>query len=82
MYFKVKVKVQIKILISSLKTHEPTLPPGHCMNLFIHVVFQLHEKHTVLQPFGRIKLIVHIFSFVLPGTHLLLSQVKHVRGGI
>ena len=42
--------------------------------------FQLHVygEHTVLQAFRRIELIVHIASSVLPGTHLHLSQVKHV----
>ena len=47
--------------------------------LFIRVSFQLHGEHTVLQPFRRIKLIVHIAIPVLPGTNFHLSQVKHLR---
>ena len=34
---------------------------------------------TVLQPFWRIELIVHIAISVLPGTNLHLSQVNRVR---
>ena len=49
------------------------------LDLFIHVPFQLHGEHTVLQPFWRIELIVHIAISVLPGTHFHLSQVKHLR---
>ena len=49
------------------------------MELFICVPFQLHGEHTVPQPFRRIELIVEISISVLPGTHLHLSQVKHVR---
>ena len=41
--------------------------------------FQLHGEHTAVQPFRRIGLIVHIAISVLPGTHLHLSQVTHVR---
>ena len=47
--------------------------------MFIRVPFQLHREHTVLQPFRRIELIVHIVISVLPGTHSHLSQVKHLR---
>ena len=36
-------------------------------------------EHTALQPFQRYKLITDIAISVLPGTHLHLSQVKHVR---
>ena len=58
--FILKVKVQAYSLISSLKTYQPTF---HCtpwsLDLFIPVPFQLHGEHTVLQPFRRIKLIVH-----------------------
>ena len=43
------------------------------------VPFQPHGVHTALQPFRRIILIVHIAISVPPGTHLHLSQVKHVR---
>ena len=41
------------------------------LDLFIRVPSQLHEEHTVLQPFRRIKLIIHIAIYVLPGTQLL-----------
>ena len=47
--------------------------------MFIRVPFQLPGEHTVLQPFRRIELIVHIAIYVLPGTHIYLSQVKHLR---
>ena len=51
------------------------LPPGHWTCLFM-----CHPgEHTVLQPFRRIELIVHIAISVLPGTHFHLSQVKHLR---
>ena len=61
----------------ALKTYEPTLqfsPLPRSLDLFIRVQFQ----HTVLQPFRRIELIVHIAISVLPGTHIHLSQVKHL----
>ena len=32
-----------------------------------------------MQPFRRIKLVVHIAISVLPGTHFHLSQVKNLR---
>ena len=74
-----KKKVQVYSLISSLKTY-PTLHLTPCsLNLFIRVPFQLHGEHTVLQPFRRIELIVHIAISVLPGIHFHLSQVKHLR---
>ena len=38
-----------------------------------------HGEHTVLQPFWRIELIIHITISVLPGTHFHLSQVKRLR---
>ena len=41
--------------------------------------FQLHGEHTVLQPFRRIELMSHIAISVLPGFHLNLSKVKHLR---
>ena len=47
--------------------------------LLIHVPSQLHGEHTVLQPFRRIELCLYIAISVLPGTHLHLSQVKHLR---
>ena len=67
-------------LISSLKTYHRTLHfTTWSLNLFIHVPFQLPGEHTVLQPFRRIELIVHIAISILPGTHFHLSQVKHLR---
>ena len=67
-------------LISSLKTYHRTLHfTPWSLDLFIHVPFQLPGEHTVLQPFRRIELIVHIAISVLPGTHFHLSQVKHLR---
>ena len=75
-----KVKVQVFSLISSLKTYDTTLHlTPSSLELFIRVPFQLHGEHTVLQPFQRIELIVHIAISVLPGTHFHLSQVKHLR---
>ena len=77
--FEEKFQVQVYSLISSLKTYHPTL---HfflwSLDMFIRVPFQLHGKHTVLQPFRCIELIVHITISVLPGTHFRLSQVKHL----
>ena len=67
-------------LISSLKTYHRTLHfTPWSLDLFIHVPFQLPGEHTVLQPFRRIELIVHIAISVLPGTHFHLSRVKHLR---
>ena len=46
----------------------------------MHALFQLpfwSIQH--LQPCQRWELIAHIAISVLPGTHFLLSQVKHVR---
>ena len=75
--FNVKVKVQVYNLISSLKTYRPNLHlTPWTLDLFIRVPFQLHGEHTVLQPFRRIKLIIHIAISVLPGTHFLM---KHLR---
>ena len=74
------INVQVYSLISSLKTYHPTLHlTPWSLDLFIRVPFQLHGKHTVLQPFRRYELIVHIAISVLPGTHFHLSQVKHWR---
>ena len=81
-YISLKVKVKIKVysLISGLKTYHPTLHfTPWSLDLFIRVPFQLHGEHTVLQPFRRIELIIHITISVLPGTHFHLSQVKHLR---
>ena len=67
-------------LISSLKTYHRTLHfTLWSLDLFIHVPFQLSGEYTVLQPFRRIKLIVHIAISVLPGTHFHLSEVKQLR---
>ena len=75
-----KVKVKVYSLISSLKTYHPTLHfTPWSRDLFIRVAFQHHGEHTVLQPFRRIELIVHIAISVRPGTHFYLSQVKHLR---
>ena len=72
--------MQVYSLISSLKTYHPTLHlTPWSLDLFIRVPFQLHREHTVLQPFRRIALIVHIAISVLSGTHFHLSQVKHLR---
>ena len=46
------------------------------LNLLIRLPFQLHGQHTVLQPFWRIELMVHIAIPVLLYNHL---QVKSVR---
>ena len=67
-------------LISSLKTYHPFLTFYHwSLDLFICVQLQLHGDHTVLQPFRRIGLLVHIVISVLPGTYFYLSPVKHLR---
>ena len=72
--------MQVYSLISCLKTYHLTLHlTPWSLDLFIRVPFQLHGEHTVLQPFQRIELIVHIAISVLLGTHLHLSQVKHFR---
>ena len=49
------------------------------MDLLIRVPFQLHGEHTVLQPFLRIELIIHIAITVLTGSHFHLSQVNQLR---
>ena len=75
------IKLQVFYsLISSLKTYHRTLHfTPWSLDLLIHVPFQLPGEHTVLHPFRRIELIVHIAISVLPGTHFHLSQVKHLR---
>ena len=79
-YLQVKVKVQVYSLISSLKTCHLTLHLfPWSLDLFIRVPFPLYGEHTVLQPFRRIELIVHISISVLPGTHFHLSLVRHSR---
>ena len=52
-----KVKVQVYSPISSLKTY--AFSPWS-LDLFMYVSFQLHGEHTILQPFRRTGLIVHI----------------------
>ena len=49
------------------------------MDPFFRVPFHLRAEHTVLQPFRRIELIVHIVISVLPDTHFHLNQVKYLR---
>ena len=72
--------MQVYSRTSSLKTYHPSLHlTPWSLDPFIRVPFQLHGEHTVLQPFRRIELIVHISISVLPGTHFYLSQVKHLR---
>ena len=76
--------MQVYSLIASrpMKTYHPTLHvKPWSMNLLVFVSFQLHGEHTVLQPFRRIELTVHIFPSVLPGTILNLSQVRQLGGG-
>ena len=72
--------MQVYSLISSLKTYYHDHPTLHLtpwsLDLFIHVPFQLHGEHTVLQPFRRIELIVHIAISVLPGSLLIFTWVK------
>ena len=71
---------KVKVQVYSLKTYDPTLHlTPWSLDLCIRVPFQLHGEHTVLQPYRRIELIVHIAISVLPGTHFHLSQVKHLR---
>ena len=45
------------------------------LDLLIHVPFQLHVKHTSLQSAWH----SYLTLSVLPGTHLHLSGVQHVR---
>ena len=67
-------------LIWSLKIYHPTLRfIPWSLDLFIRVPFHLPGEHTVLQPFRRIELIVHIAISVLPSTHFHLIQVKRLR---
>ena len=74
-----KVKMQIYNLISRISSDFYIFTPWS-LDLFIRVPYQLHGEHTVLQPFRRIELNIHIAISVLPGTHYFhLSQAKHVR---
>ena len=61
-------------------TYQPTLYfTTWSLDPFVRVPFQVHGEHTVLRPFRRIDLIVHTATSVLPGIHLHLSQVKHIK---
>ena len=60
-------------LILSLKNYHLIL---HFTPWSLDLFIQLPGEHTVLQPFRRIELIVHIDISVLAGTHFHLSQVK------
>ena len=61
-------------MISSISSDIYIFTPWS-LDLFIRVASQLNEEHTVLQPFRRIELIIHIVIGVLPGmpTHFHLS---------
>ena len=80
MFVLLEGKDAVYNLILNLKTQQPTshFTPWS-LELFIRVSIQLHEEHTVLPPFQRIELIVHIVISVLPGSHLHLSRVMRVR---
>ena len=61
--------MQVYNLISSLKTHQLNLHfTPLSLDVFICVPFQLHGEHTVLQPFRRIELILHIAVSVISGS--------------
>ena len=68
--------MQVYSVLSSISSVFYIFTPWS-LDLFSHVPSQLHGEHTVLQPFLRIELIIHISISVLPGTHFCLSQVKH-----
>ena len=79
LYLKVKSKkVPVYSRISSIPSefYDSTT---WVLDHFIRVPSQFHGEHTVLQPFRRIELIMHISFSVLPGTHFHLSQVRHLR---
>ena len=76
--YRVNVKVQVYSLISSISSDFYMFTPWS-LDLFIRVPSQLHGEHTVLQPFWRIELTIHIAISVLPCTHFHLSQMKHLR---
>ena len=76
--------MQIYSLISSLKTYHPTLYlTPWSLYLFIRVPFQLHGGHTVLQPFRRIELIVHLcptrYSFSTESSEAFEGEVPCPR---
>ena len=67
-------------ILSSQKIYHRTLHfTPWSLDLFMRVPFQLPGEHTVLQPFRRIEVILHIAISVLLGTRFPLSQVKHLR---
>ena len=69
LYLKVKGgKVPVYSRISRISSEFYDFTPWS-LDLFIRVLSQLHGEHTVLQPFRRIELIMHISISVLPGTH-------------
>ena len=67
--------MQVYSLISSISSDFYIFTPWS-LDLFICVPSQPHGDHTILQPFRRIELIIHIAISVLPGTHFHLGQVK------
>ena len=62
--FSLVLNVNVQVFyspISSLKTYHRTLHfTPWSLDLIIRVLFQLPREHTVLQPFRRNELIVHI----------------------
>ena len=81
------MKSVIKYFIRPLHFYPLVTGPVHScaistpwsLEQFIRVPSQLHGEHTVLQPFRRIDLIIHIAISVLPVTQFILSQMKHLR---
>ena len=67
------------LCLSILKTYQHTLLhfTPWSLDMFIHVLFQLHREYTVLQPFRSITIIVHITISVVSAPHLHPSQVKN-----
>ena len=60
--------------------YQPTLHfTPWSLDQLVCVSFQLLGDNTVLQPFRRIELFVHIAISVLASTDLHPSQVKHMR---
>ena len=69
--------MQVYSLISNLKNHRLILHvTPWSLDLFNRVPFQLRGKHAVLQPFRRIKLIVHIVISVLARRKRVVSRCK------
>ena len=59
--------MQVYSLISSILSDFYIFKPWS-LDLFIRVPSKLYGEHTVLQPFRRIELMIHIVISVLPGT--------------